>query len=439
MGVDYIDKTALTDAFKNVYGDMHKQFESEAITYNQFEKSERQPKGKGYVFGVKYADPQGILSTGESMLLPQPLVGKYDQATIQPKYHYGTLKFTGPAINAGKGDLAAFVDTQADHVEGMYSAFLVDMNRQCHSDGFGLLATLSAASDALTTSSTTWTITCDNNVGLMYAQEGMVVDFYQSTAIDQSSVASRISTIDLAGKTAEMEFNDGTYKAYHQLVAARSYTIATDTVASGSYMVRSGVRAASHATTNTAYELCGLEGLFDDGTLLATFEGITVASYPKWKAHILSNSSVDRELSVDLLLQAVQLSRRNAPTKKTIIRMGEGQQRKYFNLLAPDARFAPTKFDGGWTKLTFSVGSGNTEIMIDPYTQPGKIYIEPEGTIKKYESLPLEWYSEDGSPKHRVSGYDEEEMFLRMYAELGVERRNALVKISDLVEPSIYS
>jgi len=47
--------------------------------------------------------------------------------------------------------------------------------------------------------------------------------------------------------------------------------------------VRLGAREASHATTNLPVEMTGLDGIFDDGTLLATYENVLVASYPQWR------------------------------------------------------------------------------------------------------------------------------------------------------------
>ena len=266
----------------------------------------------------------------------------------------------------------------------------------------------------------------------------MVVDFYQSTAIDESSVASRVATVDPVNKTAEMEFNDGTYKANHPIVAARSYTIVAATVASGSFMVRIGAREATHATSNTPVDMTGLEGIYDDGTLLSTFENITVANFPQWKANILSNSSVDRELSIDLMLQALDVTRTQSGKSVSIMRMGLGQRRKYANLLLPDVRFAAQELEGGYEKLTFAGGDGSVKMIIDPALSPNKIFCEPADAIQKYEMTPLGWGNLD-QQIHQRQGYDEWDQFLRIYSNLGTEQRNCLTLLKDLVEPSLYS
>ena len=161
MPVDYHDIGAIADTLKNVYGTgLQNQFADEQLTYHQFPKSERKPRGLGYFFGVRYARAQGVGARGESQLLPPPLAGKYDQGKVVPRYVYGVLRMTGPMLEAAKSDVAAFVDGLSDGVNDIYESLVNDMNRQACSDGFGLLATLSANSDAVTVSgTTTWTIT----------------------------------------------------------------------------------------------------------------------------------------------------------------------------------------------------------------------------------------------------------------------------------------
>jgi len=435
---DYHDLTAIADTLKIVYGEgIANQFPDEQITYNQFPVSDRKPKGLGYQFSIRYARAQGVGARKESAILPEPLAGKYDKSTILPRYAYGSLRMTGPAIEAAKGDIAAFVDGLADSVDDIYESLVNDLNRMSWGDGFGLIATMSAAVTPSTT--TPWTVTCDNDLGVMRAVEGMIIDFYAAAgAIDQNVVSQRIVSVDPIAKTITFETLTTDYQAQHPIVAARTYTIAAAAIPTLSQIVRYGAREAAHATTNTPIEITGLDGIYDDGTLLATFQGILVASYPKWQANILANSGVDRELSIDLLLQGVDVMRTAAKKKPGMMRMGLGQRRKYANLLLPDVRFAPAELMGGYEVLTFSAGDGSIKMLIDPMCTPGNIYLEPDGTIMKYEMMPIGWGNLD-QQIHQRAGYDEWDQFLRIYTNLGCEQRNSLVKITDLVEPSLYT
>ena len=138
------------------------------------------------------------------------------------------------------------------------------------------------------------------------------------------------------------------------------------------------------------------------------------------------------------MLNAVDVTRQVSGMKPDIIRMGLGQRRKYANLLMPDVRFAPTVLKGGYETLTFSGGDGSLEIIVDPMQQPNKIYFEPKGIIQKYELTPLGWGNLDGSQLHQRAQYDEWEAFLRIYSQLGCERRNCLTLLKDLTEPSLF-
>jgi len=442
MAIDFHDLSAITDTLKYVYGaGITNQFADEKTTYNQFPVSARKPRGLGYEFSIRYARAQGVGARGESQKLPDPLVGKFDKGRVTPKYIYGSIKLTGPMIEAAKSDVASFVDGLADGVDDIYQSIVVDLNRMAWNDGFGKIGTLSEASDTVdVVANGTWTVTMDNDVGVRYCKPGMLVDFFNNGTVDQSVVASRIATIDATANTMEMEPNDLTYRPQHPFSTFASYT-ANDTTAvtTGATMVKMGSRqSATWDTDDDSYEMMGLEGIYDDDTLLESFENIDTGDYPLWRANVLGNSSVNRELSIDLMLQGLDLTRMTSGKDINIMRMGLGQRRKYANLLMPDVRFAPTVLKGGYETLTFAGGDGTVQLVIDPMAQPNKIYMEPGGTIQRFEMSPLGWGNVD-QQWHQVAGYDEWSAFLRLYTNLGTEQRNNLTLIKDLVEPNLYS
>jgi hypothetical protein len=441
MAIEISDMTALTDMLKEVYGTgLQQQFNDEMISFNTLEKADAKYdlRGKGFTFGARVSRAQGSIGgRKESEMLPAPTPGKQDNGKITPTYQYGRLRITGPMLEAAKGDAAAFVDGLDDGISDVYEALKWDCERQFHGDGFGLLATVAAASTA-TPATSTWTVTVTSTKGVQYLRPGMIVDFFQSTAIDADTVAQRVLSLDAANNQIKFEGFSQDYVAYHPIAAVRSYTNDTDTVAAASLIVTMGARETTHATTNTAREMTGIEGQYDDGTLLASFENITVSGNEWWKANILSNSGTARELTEDLMIQAYDLGRIQGGAKPNRIRMGLGQQRKYFALHSPDVRFQPQVVKGGFKTLQFAAGDGDCDILIDPLTQPGKMYFEPRGIIKKYIQRELDWMKMD-QMMHWVSGYDQWDMALAMYGNIGCEQRNCLTKITDLKEPGKYS
>jgi hypothetical protein len=439
-----IDTTAIAYQYKRVYGDMITDlFKRHTMTWNQFDMSNRKakpnntPAGAGFYFGLRTKDVEGVgaRNPAGTSFLPEPIAGAGTQGVITPKAIYAVIRMTGMALAAGKSDIGAMVEAQGDATMNAYNSLVSDLNRQCHADGFGGMATLSATSDTLSTSAT-WTLTCDNDVGVRYLKDGMIVDFYESNTLDASSKASRISSIDPVTKIVTMEANSSNYITYHPLTVTD--TIAAGTIASGAVMVRYGARSStSHATTNTAYEINGLNALYDDGTLIATFEGVSTTSFPKFKATILGNSSVNRELSEDLMIAACDIVRTKSTKEAQLIRMGQGQRRKYFALLSSDRRYAPVtgRYRGGFEMLDFSAAGPNISMIFDPQTQPNRMYFEPTDSIKKYELEPIGWGGFDPNKMHWRENYDQATMYLRTYADLGVEDRQALVLLDDLTEP----
>ncbi|MDP2646636.1 MAG: phage major capsid protein [Candidatus Doudnabacteria bacterium] len=432
------DTDTIAYQFKRVYGeDITDLFARHTMTYNQFESSKRtarvSPGGAGFYFSLRQGDAEGVGGRAQNALLPEPLPGDGVQGVITPKLLYAVIRMSGLAMEAGKGDAAAFVNALVDATSNAYKALTNDMNRQCHGDGYGLLGTTSAAATPSTT--VTWEATFDNDRGVRYMKKGMICDFFQSTAIDQTASSVRISSIDPVTKIVTFEAAADAYRAYHPVTAAQSYSNSSGSVASGSFLVRYGARAATHATTNASYELTGLNGMYDDGTLLATFEGVTVSSDPEFKANILSNSDVNRELTEDLMLAAMDMSAARSSAAPDLIRMGLGQRRKYFGLFSSDRRFAPSVFKGGYETLGFSQNQ-SVDILVDPVTQPNRIYFEPKKAIKKYTLTEIGWGGFDPNKMHWRQDYDQATMFLRTYANLGVEERQSLTLLDDLTEPS---
>ncbi len=445
MTTAYAAKDSLVEILKTVYGEgLTNQFEDEKMTYNLFQKSDRKPAGNGYVFGVRYARAQGTGGRAESAKLPDPLTGIKDQGTILPRYIYGSIRITGPAIEIAKGNQAAFVDGLADEIDDIYQSIVVDLNRQCHWDGFGQIGRMSAAKSY--PGATTWLGTFDNDIGVQYFQEGMLVDFFVSsgasvflTTTTQCAMGVRVGAVTPSTKVVRFDAGATTWIANHPNSFASAGPQLPCTLEAGSIAIKMGQRAyTAFVTTGTPTEITGLKGIFDDGTLLDTFESISADDVPHWRCNMIGNSAVNRELSIDLMLNAVDVVRIRSGRRVDTIRMGLGQRRKYANLLMPDVRFAPTVLRGGYETLTFSGGDGALEIVVDPMTQPNMIFFEPKGVIQKYELTPLGWGNLDGSQLHQKAGYDEWDAFLRIYTNLGCEQRNNLALLYDLTEPSLY-
>jgi len=438
---NYSDLTNLSEILKDIYGTgLKNQFNDEKTTYNLFPKSEKQPRGNGYIFGLRYARNQSVGARAESKVLPDPMTGKKDKGRIVDRYIYGTLRITGPSIEIAKGDMGAFVNGLADEMDDIYQSVVVDMNRQANSDGFGKVGVCSASFAPATGASSTYAVTFDNDLGIQFMQEGMLIDFFSSDGANyvHTCCGQKIKSIIPSTKVVIFEGSVNTSLANHPDSTIAGLTNATTPVPVSSIAVKMGAREAAWATTDTPNEITGLDGIFDDATLLASFEDIDVAANPKWAANRIAHSGVNRELEIDLMLNALDLTRTRSGMNANTIHCGIGQRRKYANLLLPDVRYAPQELKGGYQTLAFAGGDGSVKIIVDVMAQPNKMRFYPEGTIQKYEILPLGWGNLDGDKMHRRSGYDEWDLFLRLYTQMGCEQRNCLTTLDDLAEPALY-
>ncbi|MFH1738358.1 MAG: phage major capsid protein [bacterium] len=434
-----IDTTTIAWQLKQVYGDkINDLFNRQVMTYNMFMKSNRlptiRPGGAGFYFACRQADIESVGARAENAYLPEPLEGDGVQGYIKPKLVYASLRLSGLAVESGKTNLEAFANVQGDAVANVYKSLITDLNRQCWGDGTGLLATTTAAVTPGTTSaSDTFTATMANDRGVRYLRKGMVVDLYYGAAIDTSASAIRIKSIAPSTRVVTFEANLGSYDTYHPLGTFTPGEAATDGAVD---LVRMGARLASHAATTT-YEIMGLEGMFNDDVHTTSFEGITLTSDPEFIPNVLGNAGVKRELSIDLMLQAMDLTSTRSDESVARILTGLGQRRKYFALLASDVRYAPGSFLGGYETLKFAQNA-QVELTFDPHAQPNRMYFMPTNGIKKYELTPIGWGGFDANKMHWRENYDQATAFLRTYTNLGTEKRNALTLLEDLTEPAGY-
>jgi len=174
-----MDTTAITYQLKQVYGDLITDlFATHKMTYNQFIKSDRPasnpPGGVGYYFATRQSDIESVGARAEGEYLPEPIKGEDVQGRIKPKLVYATLRLSGLAIEAGRTNVMSFVNAQGDATMSAYRALTVDLNRQCWGDGHGKMATLSKASDTLS-SAASWTVFCSNDVGVRYLRKDQMM------------------------------------------------------------------------------------------------------------------------------------------------------------------------------------------------------------------------------------------------------------------------
>jgi hypothetical protein len=197
-------------------------------------------------------------------------------------------------------------------------------------------------------------------------------------------------------------------------------------------LVGDTVRRRDNAVAGVGHEITGIKAIVDDGTVAATFEGITRSTYPLWKGNVLDNAGVQRNLTLDLLQQAEDAVVEMAGMRPDWVRMNFGQRRKFFDLVGGDRRFTSTTFDGGFERLSYN----GLTITIDIDHPKNEITLLTKSSIKKYMLRKFGMLDFDGLVLRQVSGYDQWRGYVGMYGNLGSKRPNCNARLTDLVEPT---
>lgn len=141
---------------------------------------------------AQYGINGGFGSGSETGDLPTASGNNYDQFSLTLKNLYGTIEISDKAIRASENNVGAFVNLLNAEMEGLLKASSFNFGRMLFGDGEGVLAKVTAVSDA-------GVVTVDNIKNIV---EGMVVDFY-SAAKSKIAAASarRIYNVDRTNKT----------------------------------------------------------------------------------------------------------------------------------------------------------------------------------------------------------------------------------------------
>lgn len=149
-----------------------------------------------------------------------------------------------------------------------------------------------------------------------------------------------------------------------------------------------------------------LPDIVDDGTNADTMFNVTTmrTTYPKTKANILGNGGTLRNLSEQLMLDAISLPRRRAGKKISRILSNDGQARKYTEFVAQERHFAgqtngaDPKYNLGYAEgsLQMVAPGVNAKIEVDYDIPPRSMFFLSWDTFGLYEGEGLDWIEDGG-------------------------------------------
>jgi len=200
----------------------------------------------------------------------------------------------------------------------------------------------------------------------------------------------------LAGGTLRDSFSNHKITAIDYDTRTVTYVGAADTnddrtLVAGDHIFITG-------TSGTARGQVGLMDIVDDGTLAGTIFTQSRTTYPKLKASVLGNGGSLRNITEQIILDAIDRPRRRVGKKVTRVLSNSGQARKYVEFVAADRRY-PGETNGdpryaiGYSddSLQIVAPGVNARLEVDYDVQPRSIFCLSWDTFFLYEAMPPDW------------------------------------------------
>ena len=389
--------SAISDILKNQYlGPIREQLNNDIILLSRLEKDDESVVGKNFTIPLHIGRNEGIGATTDGGTLPTAGNQSYKETIVPMRYLYGRIQLTGPSMKASRSNEGAFVRALESEMKGLARDLKSDLNRQLFGDGSGLLATCASAS--------TVNITVDSTAKL---RVGMKVDILVS--------ATGAVTAGVAGATIE------------SITSSTVFVVDTAPATPGSI----GSTYAVYRAGARNLEIMGLGGIVTNtDPASGALQGLAVASYPVWKASVLTDSS-NRAISESLMQTAIDTVSQAGDGEVSAIYTTFGVRRAYQALLTTDRQYVNTMDLKGGAK---AIAYDNMPIIADKNCPANKMYFIDENALKFYRLSDFDWMQEDGAVLSRVSGSDAYEATMFLYSELGTSARNAHCVLEKITE-----
>jgi len=397
MAADPATLSAIADILQNDYlPGIRNQFSYKRVLENILETRKEEVAGLQAVMAIRISGNPGIGFRGDNAQLPDAGRQQFKQVTLPMRYLYGRCQFSGPAIAASRSNATAFAKVMEDEMESLTKDIRKFANISNFGDGSGALARIASSAGPNTFVVDRW--------HPLFTVGRVLDSFTDKTCVTQKMDSKTITAVDKANLTLTVPGHGA---------SVGDYVFVEDTA---------------------LVAQMGLMGIFDDGTLVPTLQGLNRNTYPIWKAKVMGNNGTGRNISEALILDAVSLLEEQEEEPDFIL--GTVFQRNdLIKELSQDRQFVNTneklmKLRGGIRAVEIC----DKPFIWDSDCPPGYAFIGNTKKLAFYQHSDLAWMDKDGAVLSRVSGKDAYEATLYLYRELGCEQCNAMLRLDDLNE-----
>lgn len=326
-------------------------------------------EGLGY-FPLGVASAWNIGLIADLGNFPTPLDPVRIQGKVTPELFVGSFQIGLKTKVAAKSKVGTFNagGIMADRVENTVSELGKYINRVYVGSNGGIMATVESNSGSST-------VVLAKPLGAELLNKNMRVDFYDG-ATPRTAVGTALTVLNRSTRTI-------TY------AAANDATIA----------------AGDHVYIENTYgrEIWTLNQIVGDATDKATiFTNGVRATYPELSAFVFRGDSGLRDLTEQLMLNAIDAPYRETGKNINKALTNTGQGRKYVEFIQAERRYAgpsgtAPRYTVGYDEdsLQIIAPGVNVKLEVDVDCEPRRIYFLAWDTFGRYESMPLDWIDED--------------------------------------------
>lgn len=324
--------------------------------------------------------------------------GTKKQMGIIAKINVWNIEMTKFAKAASKGNVTEFASGLDFEMFDAEKSFKKDRNRQLFGIGNGELTAVNKSGGYTASTS----IVVDS---VQYLFVGMRIDIYNSTTLEASNV--KITAINDSTKT---------------LTVATAVTCSDDAT-----IVRTNIRLSA---PTDGKEIMGIKGLGDDGTNVATIQGLSRTTYSILKGTVIDASSAS--ITQDLLQRLADKVETASGRPINTIVSNRLQRRGYLNVVTPLKRFNDDNLDSGFSVLSWNGHAW----MVSFDCQKDTVYMYDQSAVQRYVLQEMALDSEGGNVIKEVPGYDAFYCYYKSYENLGTEQPNAIGRLESLAQLS---
>ena len=405
------DRSSFAAWLRDIYRDqIAVTFYDEFLLLNLLEKQKAEMEGSQIVFHLLAGRNHQVGPRAEGGRLPNVGRQTVKRAVFDPRHNYGRFGVSGPVI---KASMRGGAPTPALHNE--ITRIVLDVRNEVSRQLYG------TGSGKFTDAGTTTASTTVNVASTHLLKPGMPVTIaLKSTGVIITNGAQEIS--DVTGPT--------TFTVPLAVTTSSLHAI---------YPVGGAATEVADAWNEAVY---GLMAICDERNPSSIDAGVdnygaidrSVAAGAFYRGNRFHNSGTDRDLDEDIMQEAFLACRSRGGGNVDLIIMGDGQFRKYGNILKQDRRFTGyKKYHGGYIALDFN----GVPVVNDPLCPPKHVFMATSSTLKLLEETPFELIDDDGSILARQTGDGAKHQFegaAYHAGNLGCDNPPANAKIVDLNE-----